>query len=100
MTYSEEDIKKSINEHIQNGGGVYKSWYVGISNDARDRLFNQHKVRENGDWWIYKKASSSQVARSIENYFVNVCGTDGGTGGGDENADMVYAYKKESHTKP
>jgi hypothetical protein len=100
MAESKQEIINAFEEYIQKGGGGYKSWYVGISSNARDRLFNQHKVREEGDWWIYKTATSSQVAREIESYFVGIRGTDGGLGGGDENADMVYAYRKAAHTNP
>jgi len=97
---SKSEIINDIKEHIEKGGGGYRAWYVGISNDARDRLFNGHSVREKGDRWIYRQASSSQVAREIEVYFVNILGTDGDTGGGDETTDMVYAYKKSAHTNP
>ncbi len=100
MAYSEQQIKSDIKEHIQKDGGGYRAWYVGISKDARDRLFNGHGVHENGDWWIYRQAESSNAARNVESYFVNTLNTDGGTGGGDEKADYVYAYKKNSHTAP
>ena len=85
---------------MQKRGGEYSAWYVGISKDAKDRLFNDHSVREKKDNWIYRSASSSQTAREVEDYFVNTLGTDGGTGGGDETSDMVYAYKKAKHTNP
>lgn len=100
MSASKQDIIAAFEEHIKKGGGGYSAWYVGVSKDARDRLFNGHGVRENDDWWIYKQATSSQIARDIEYYFVYIRGTDGSTGGGDETADMVYAYKKAAHTNP
>lgn len=100
MSESKQDIITAFEEHIRKGGGGYSAWYVGISNDARYRLFNEHKVREKGDWWIYKQAASSQIAREIELFFTSIRGTDGGTGGGDETTDMVYAYKKAAHTEP
>ena len=100
MIKSKQEIINDISAHIQKSGGGYRAWYVGISKNARDRLFSSHKVREENDWWIYRQAGSSQVAREIENYFVNSLGTDGGTGGGDVTADEVYAYKKASHTDP
>jgi hypothetical protein len=100
MTKNKQEIINDINAYIQQGGGGYGSWYVGISKDARDRLFSSHNVKEEGDWWIYRQASSSQVAREIEYYFINSLGTDGGTGGGDVTADIVYAYKKRPHTDP
>jgi hypothetical protein len=100
MAKSKQEIISDINAHIQKCGGSYRAWYVGVSKDARDRLFNGHRVRENGDSWIYRQATSSQAARDVEDYFVNTLGTDGGLGGGDYTADVVYAYKKAAHTKP
>ena len=100
MAKSKQEIISDIKKHIQDGGGDYSAWYVDIDNNARDRLFNDHGVREKGDWSIYRRASSSQVTREIEIYFVNVLGTDGGAGGGDETTDMIYAYKKSAHTNP
>lgn len=100
MAKSKQEIISDIEGFMQKRDGGYSAWYVGISKDARDRLFEGHNVSEKGDWWIYRQASSSQVAREIEDYFVNTLGTDGAVGGGDEAADMVYAYKKAAHTDP
>lgn len=100
MAKSKQEIIDDIKSHIQNRGGEYSDWYVGISKDAKDRLFNNHCVKEKKDVWIYRKASSSEVAREIEGYFVNTLNTSGGTGGGDESSDKVYAYKKARHTNP
>ena len=100
MSSSEGEIKKDILDYLKKCGGRFSDWYVGISQDARDRLFNGHDVHEHGDSWIYRQAYSSDAARRVEAYFVNDLGTDGGTGGGDKNADFVYAYKKNGHTQP
>lgn len=95
-----QEIIDEITTHIQRCGGNYSAWYVGISKDAKDRLFNGHNIREKKDAWIFRTACSSQVARDIEEYFVNTLDTDGGTGGGDNTSDIVYAYKKAAHTNP
>jgi hypothetical protein len=80
MTYSKEQIVADFKAHIQKSGAQYwREWYVGISKDAT----NRDSVNENGDWWIFRHAGSSVVAREIESHFVNSLGTDGGTGGGD-----------------
>ena len=100
MAKSEEEIKSDIEAYVLKGGGSYSAWYVGISKDARDRLFNGHGVHEKGDWWIYSQAQSSAAARNVEVYFVNTLNTDGAPGGGDKDADYVYAYKKAAHTTP
>jgi hypothetical protein len=57
-------------------------------------------VPEENSWWIFREASSSIIAREVENYFVNTLGTDGGSGGGDQSSIYVYAYKKTSSTNP
>lgn len=100
MTKSKQEIIDDINTHIRKSGGGYSVWYIGISKDAKDRLFNGHSVKEKKDAWIYRTASSSQVAREIEDYFVNTLNIGGDTGGGDNTSDMIYAYKKAVHTNP
>lgn len=100
MAKEKQDIIDEIKTHIQRCGGNYSAWYVGISKDAKDRLFNGHNIREKKVAWIFRTAKSSQVAIEVEEYFVNTHGTDGSTGGGDNTSDMVYAYKKARHTNP
>lgn len=100
MAKNKQEIIDEFKAHIDREGGPYDTWYVGISSDARERLLRGHKVREKGNWWIYEEANSNQAAREVEDYFVNTLGTDGGPGGGDETANMVYAYKKRSYTDP
>ena len=96
MAKSKQEIIADIDSFITKGGGGYRAWYVGISSDAKARLA-EHNAK---DAWIFRTASSSQVAREIEDHFVNTLGTDGATGGGDETTNMVYAYKKAPHTDP
>jgi len=99
-TQTKQEIANDLIAYIQRGGGSYRAWYVGVSRDARSRLFQDHNVREHGDLWIYRQAASARDAREVEASFVNTLGTDGGTGGGDYTADMVYAYKRAAHTNP
>jgi hypothetical protein len=83
MATSKETIKTEIKAYIQRNGGTYSDWYVGIVSDPRNRLFRDHNVSENGGAWIYREAESSSAAREVEEYFVNLLGTNGGSGGGD-----------------
>ena len=99
MADSEEKIKSEIKEYIAKYGGAYAAWYVGVSGDARDRLFNGHGVDEQTDAWIWLPATSSAAARRVEAYF-HEFGAAGDPGAGDEQADQVYAYKKAAHTTP
>lgn len=77
----------------------YRSCYFGITSNVQDRLFGDHNVSEKTDHWIYRTAATDTVAREIEKHFLNL-GMDGGGGGGDASAKIVYAYKKNGHTKP
>lgn len=93
-------IVSELMEYMQKYGGPASVWTVGITGNPQNRLFIDHGVNRQIDPWIYIPTVSAAVARNIESYFVNRLGTDGGTGGGDENSDYVYAYKKGSHTSP
>lgn len=99
MVKDKQTITNEIKNHISEGGGAYSDWYVGISKNPRERLFQDHNVDEKKDAWIIRQAESESIAREIEDYFVNTLKTDGERGGGD-NPDSVYAYKKKSHTDP
>ena len=91
MANSYEQIIKDIDEHLQKSGrSYYSDFYIGISNDARNRLFKEHHVKENS-WWIYRTADSSDVAREVEKYYLEL-GMRGNAGGGDASATMVYCY--------
>jgi hypothetical protein len=99
MAKSRERIKQEIKDYIRDCGGAYSDWYVGIASDAKQRLFTDHGVTEKGGVWIYGHCENSEVARDIEDYFVNTLGTKGGPGGGDEDTTFIYAYKTTSDTK-
>lgn len=100
MVRSESEIKENITGYIWGYGSSYSAWYVGVSENPKGRLFSEHGVKEKGDAWIYQKASNSEMARRVENYFIDVLGIDGASGGGDADAVFVYAYKKKQHTQP
>mgnify|MGYP001037422342 CR=1 FL=1 len=74
---------------------------MGITKNVEQRLFDDHKVvvEEEERQYIYRRASSSEVARKVEKKFRDL-GCDGGPGGGDENACFVYAYLKTPSTSP
>ena len=119
MALETHRIMDIIKDFINKSGGSYSKWYVGVADNPYARLFNEHGVKEKSDAWICRTASSSEAAREIELYFIEVLGTDGGpglsantaclppqrgrqaqAGRGDENTKLVYAYKKNNHTNP
>jgi len=99
MANTEDVVKNNILTYINNNGGIYTDWYVGIAQDPKRRLFVDHGVLEAGDAWIYDWCLNSDAARNIESYFVTIFKTSGDVGGGDENTTAVYAYKKSSHSR-
>ncbi len=95
-----QQIIGEILNHMKSSGGAISNWYVGISEDARERLFSDHNVSEKDGAWIIRTADGSNEAREIEAYFLTIVGTDGGPGGGDNTTNKVYAYRKTYSTNP
>ncbi len=100
MAKTEDDIIEYIKNYIDGYGGDYPSWYVGIAENPRERLIKAHKVDIDEDLWIFSTADDAHAARRIEQHFVEILKTDGGTGGGADTTCCVYAYKKNPHTEP
>jgi hypothetical protein len=94
---SKQQVLADITAYIAKSGGNYPSWYAGIASDPRDRLFNGHCVKENGDYWIYRTCDSDEDARSVENALLRL-GAKGGPCGGDKATKAVYAYQVGTHT--
>lgn len=101
MAKSKETIISEIMDHMNNccpDGTSYKKLYIGIAADATERLFKGHSVDREKDIWIYRTASSDDVAREIEKHFIDL-GFDGGPGGGDEDSKQIYCFMQNSHTR-
>lgn len=93
MVTTNELISQIENYIAQNGGQTTPyGWYVGITSDPERRLFTEHRVNRNDGPWIYGPTSSEAEARQVEQYFLTR-GYHGGTGGGDQSAIYVYAYR-------
>ena len=91
MANSYEQIIKDINEHLQKSGrSYYSDFYIGISNDARNRLFKEHHVKENS-WWIYRTATDPQVACEVKEHYLKL-GMRGYNSNDNNTADIVYCY--------
>lgn len=87
-----EDYVKSQTPNEARG-----AWYVGIAEDADQRLFNDHAVSKEKHKWIVREADSEATARGAESD-LHVLGYDGASGGGSEKTVFVYAYLKNSNT--
>ena len=99
---AETDVKiiVQIKDCIEQCGGNYPSWYVGLAEYPEEKL-DAHSVNLDKDRYIYLTATCIEDARSIEHYFVTRMGTDGDTrGSNDEKALSIYAYEKSATTNP
>ena len=98
MALSYKEIVNKIDEHLRKSGKRYYSeFYIGVSQNAVKRLFEEHHVDKENSWWIYTTAISSEVARQVEKHYLDL-GMRGGTGGGDDKSKMVYCYVVTSTT--
>ena len=95
-----ETIKNEIKDHILKREGTYPKWYVGITTDTDRRLIQEHNVSQKNGIWIRRNAETLSKAEEIEKYFTEDLTTDGAPGGGTDDSIYVYAYKKNSDTKP
>ena len=98
MTYTAAEIIDAIETYVDEHGGDWCEWYIGIAADAEDRLFSDHKVCKKEDDWIRKKARTSRIARDVEAYLIEKHDAHGGPRGGDENTRTVYAYRITFYT--
>jgi hypothetical protein len=91
-----DKIVKDILNHV--GNDDYSAWYVGIATDAKQRLFDEHNVSEQGGRWIHRTANSELEARDTEKYLLDTYNFKGGPSGGNRPTH-VYAYKITSYTR-
>jgi len=99
MSITAQEILDEIITLIQKEGGIYKTWYAGITSDIEEKLHGDHHVPKEDHWFIACKTSSNREARAIEEALLEL-GIDGGTNGGDTTSDFVYCYKKTYATHP
>ena len=99
MAQTAKQIIADIDAHLQKSSAKhYKDFYVGITKDIDDRLFDFHQVPQKDHWYIYQKATDDDESRAVETHFLDI-GMDGGDGGGDEESVFVYCYEISNVTK-
>jgi hypothetical protein len=86
-------------EFIQKEGGQPQTWCVGVTNDPRRRLFDEHQVHYQNDAWVYRTAASESEAILIQAFFL-AFGLNEVRGDIRSGRRMVYAYRKNIRTNP
>jgi PAS domain S-box-containing protein len=96
---SSEIILMEMLEFIQKEGGHPQTWCVGVTNDPRRRLFDEHQVHYQNDAWVYRTAASESEAILIQAFFLEF-GLNEVRGDIRSGRRMVYAYRKNIRTNP
>jgi hypothetical protein len=84
-------IVSEMKEYVSGWSARYSEWCVGVTENAKQRLFEDYHIIEKNDAWIYRAASSSNVARKIELYFIDI-GVKSDPRTKNEYAE-IYLYK-------
>ena len=93
-------IINQIKDYISEGGGEYRDWFVGISDDPIHPIIEVtllHKVQNHR--FTYIETISPQIAKAVADYFVNGRGTDGNLSENDRGGicRALFVYKKAAH---
>ncbi|MDH3610221.1 MAG: hypothetical protein OEM79_00515 [Nitrosopumilus sp.] len=91
-------VIKRMETFMSKFDGDYSDWYIGITKDLNEGLFQVHNVEETGIW-ISFGADTDEVAKKVEKYFLDKK-TDGNPKELEENTRIVYIYKKKFNTTP
>jgi len=95
-----QQVYDEIVAHIKKQGGAYSTRYCGITSDWVSRLFDDHQVPRNENYWyIARQCYNNSDARNVEDALLKL-GCDGSAGGGDQTTVYVYAYLKGTMTNP
>ena len=97
MKYTGKEIVSRIRFHVKKRGGTASSWFIGVSAEPRQTLFERHAVRKKGDYWILARARSSAVAEKVKLFLATKLGMTL-VPESVEKADFVYAYRKTAPT--
>ena len=89
------EITRAIESRI-NPANI-QSYYIGITNDVERRLFEEHNVDKNNNWWLSAPADDKETAQFVEEYFLKR-GMQGDTGGGTDDTVYVYCYEITPYT--
>jgi len=96
----EKNIIAQIEAYIRQGGGEYSDWYIGLANNPIDPITEASRLNKiQNRRFTYLETISHQVAKSVADYFFNVCGTDGNFRDIDTSRPYrsLYIYKKAAN---
>lgn len=93
------EVIDSIHGYILKNSYTYFDWYIGLTDNAEKMLFEDHKLNQVSDMWIYEEVPSDSDAFRIREYFLNM-GCAGGLIQNRKKVRYIYAYRRSSKTNP
>ena len=95
---TKDAIVRSVLQWAKENNVAHNQVYVGITEDAKQRIYDEHNVTPNCGLHTRFEAITEKDARDAENVLINQYKFWGGTGGGDK-PKIVYAYEITESTK-
>ena len=95
---TKDAIVRSVLQWAKENNVAHNQVYVGITEDAKQRIYYEHKVTPIYGLHTRFEAITEKDARDAENVLINQYKFWGGTGGGDKPT-IVYAYVITESTK-
>ncbi|HTV31390.1 MAG TPA: hypothetical protein VMF32_26900 [Xanthobacteraceae bacterium] len=100
MIFSVQQVKYEFLAYIKEFDRTFAHWYVGLSDQPKQALFDIHGVRHAEDPWLYKQLLTYRAARTVQDYFLGQLKTAGARATEQsENVDCVYLYRIAAHTR-
>lgn len=95
MAFSVQQIKYDLLAYMKEFGGGFHEWYVGVTEDAEQTLFEDHGLDRNQDLWIYRPALTGRATETVLRYFIDILHTAGDSPDQvSPGATFAFAYKK------
>jgi hypothetical protein len=94
-----DEIYEDIVHHMNKKRAPYYSWYVGITSDWVNRLFNAHQVPRKWHSYIVRQCLNVTDARAVRDA-LHKLGCAGQPDEGDQDTVYVYAYYMTCRTLP
>ena len=95
---TKDAIVRSVLQWAKENNVAHNQVYVGITEDAKQRIYDEHNVTTIYGLHARFEAITEKDARDAENVLINQYKFWGGTGGGDKPT-IVYAYVITESTK-
>jgi hypothetical protein len=93
------EVIDSIHSFILKNSYTYIDWYIGLTDNAEEMLFEEHKLNQVSDMWIFEEVPHESDAFRIRDFFLNM-GCTGGLVNNRNKIRYIYAFRRSARTNP